>query len=156
MVLLLFGVSSLLGIWIVGVLIDRRLRALTLASMALFGMAALALGVAGDAPKVVYVAVAAWGLAFGGSATLFQTALANVAGDAADVAQAMLVTAWNLAIAGGALVGGVLLERVGVHGFPPVLLGLLVAALGVVWAARRHGFSAPVPLPPFAHKTEQR
>ncbi|WP_275138273.1 MFS transporter [Stenotrophomonas sp. 169] len=155
-VLLVFGLSSLLGIWIIGVLIDRRLRALTLASMALFGMAALALGVAGDAPKVVYVAVAAWGLAFGGSATLFQTALANVAGDAADVAQAMLVTAWNLAIAGGALVGGVLLERVGVHGFPPVLLGLLVAALGVVWAARRHGFSAPVPLPPFAHKTEQR
>lgn len=142
-VLLVFGVASLLGIWIVGVLIDRRLRAMTLGSIGVFAMAALALGVARDVPGVVYVAVAAWGVAFGGSATLFQTALANVAGSAADVAQSMLVTAWNLAIAGGALVGGVLLERLGAGAFAPALVALLVVALGVVWAARRHGFPAP-------------
>ncbi|MBD8643387.1 MFS transporter [Stenotrophomonas sp. CFBP 13724] len=142
-VLLVFGVASLLGIWIVGVLIDRRLRAMTLGSIGVFAMAALALGVARDEPGVVYVAVAAWGVAFGGSATLFQTALANVAGSAADVAQSMLVTAWNLAIAGGAIVGGVLLERVGAGAFAPALVALLVVALGVVWAARRHGFPAP-------------
>lgn len=142
-VLLVFGVASLLGIWIVGVLIDRRLRAMTLGSIGVFAMAALALGVARDVPGVVYVAVAAWGVAFGGSATLFQTALANVAGSAADVAQSMLVTAWNLAIAGGALVGGVLLERLGAGAFAPALVALLVVALGVVCAARRHGFPAP-------------
>lgn len=142
-VLLVFGAASLLGIWIVGVLIDRRLRAMTLGSIGVFAMAALALGVARDLPGVVYVAVAAWGVAFGGSATLFQTALANVAGSAADVAQSMLVTAWNLAIAGGALVGGVLLERLGAGAFAPALVALLVVALGVVWAARRHGFPAP-------------
>ncbi|MDY1032049.1 MFS transporter [Stenotrophomonas sp. CFBP8980] len=142
-VLLVFGVASLLGIWIVGVLIDRRLRAMTLGSIGVFAMAALALGVARDVPGVVYVAVAAWGVAFGGSATLFQTALANVAGSAADVAQSMLVTAWNLAIAGGAIVGGVLLERVGAGAFAPALVALLALALGVVWAARRHGFPAP-------------
>lgn len=142
-VLLVFGVASLLGIWIVGVLIDRRLRAMTLGSIGVFAMAALALGMARDVPGVVYVAVAAWGVAFGGSATLFQTALAKVAGSAADVAQSMLVTAWNLAIAGGALVGGVLLERLGAGAFAPALVALLVVALGVVWAARRHGFPAP-------------
>ncbi|MEN5425367.1 MFS transporter [Stenotrophomonas pennii] len=142
-VLLVFGVASLLGIWIVGVLIDRRLRAMTLGSIGVFAMAALALGVARDVPGVVYVAVAAWGVAFGGSATLFQTALAKVAGSAADVAQSMLVTAWNLAIAGGGIVGGVLLERVGAGAFAPVLIALLALALGVVWAARRHGFPAP-------------
>lgn len=142
-VLLVFGVASLLGIWIVGVLIDRRLRAMTLGSIGVFAMAALALGVARDVPGVVYVAVAAWGVAFGGSATLFQTALANVAGSAADVAQSMLVTAWNLAIAGGAIVGGVLLERLGAGAFAPALIALLALALGVVWAARRHGFPAP-------------
>lgn len=142
-VLLVFGVASLLGIWVVGVLIDRRLRAMTLGSIGVFAMAALALGVARDVPGVVYVAVAAWGVAFGGSATLFQTALAKVAGSAADVAQSMLVTAWNLAIAGGAIVGGVLLERVGAGAFAPALVALLALALGVVWAARRHGFPAP-------------
>ncbi|WP_407321010.1 MFS transporter [Dickeya ananatis] len=140
LVLLMFGVSSLLGIWIVGVLIDRHLRVLTLASTFVFGLAALALGVASDAPVVVYTAVAVWGLAFGGAATLFQTALAKAAGDAADVAQSMLVTAWNTAIAGGGIVGGVLLDSLGAGAFVPALLALLTATLVVVWAARRHGF----------------
>ncbi|RAT14684.1 MFS transporter [Lonsdalea populi] len=148
LVLLVFGVTSLLGIWIVGVLLERHLRALTLASTVVFGLSALALGVAGDVPFVVYAAVAAWGLAFGGAATLFQKALAKTAakhGDgAADVAQSMLVTAWNTAIAGGGIVGGVLLERLGVGAFAPALLVLLAATLVVVWAARRHGFPAPV------------
>ncbi|TWA62605.1 putative MFS family arabinose efflux permease [Azospirillum brasilense] len=143
LVLLLFGVASLLGIWIVGALIDGHLRALTLASTGLFGLSALALGVAGDAPAVVLAAVAAWGLAFGGAATLFQTALARTAGDTADVAQSMLVTAWNSAIAGGGIVGGMLLERLGVGAFAPALLLLLAAALLVVWGARRHGFPPP-------------
>ncbi|WP_207886916.1 MFS transporter [Pseudomonas sp. 30_B] len=142
LVLLVFGVTSLLGIWIIGVLIDRHLRALTLASTVLFGLSALALGVAGDAPAVVYAAVVAWGLAFCGAATLFQTAIARTAGDAADMAQSMLVTAWNLAIAGGGIVGGVLLDRLGVGAFSPALLVLLIATLVAVWTARRHGFPA--------------
>ncbi|MEA9904739.1 MFS transporter [Xanthomonas campestris pv. raphani] len=142
LVLLVFGMTSLLGIWCVGVLIDRHLRTLTLASTAVFGLAAAALGMAGDVSAVVYIAVAAWGIAFGGAATLFQTALANAAGDAADVAQSMLVTAWNSAIAGGGLVGGVLLQRYGAGAFAPALVVLLVATFVVVWRARQHGFVA--------------
>ncbi|SMH46315.1 MFS transporter [Azospirillum agricola] len=146
LVLLVFGVASLLGIWIIGVLIDRHLRALTLASTAVFGLAALALGMAGGAPAVVFGAVAAWGLAFGGAATLFQTALAKAAGDAADVAQSMLVTAWNTAIAGGGIVGGLLLGRLGVGAFAPALLVLLAATLVVVWVAgSRDGPRQPRP-----------
>jgi len=143
LVLLVFGVTSLLGIWIIGVLIDRHLRMLTLTSTVLFGLAAVALGVAADASTTVYVAVATWGLAFGGAATLFQTAIAKTAGEGADVAQSMLVTAWNMAIAGGGIIGGVLLDRLGVTAFSPALLVLLVATLIVVWAARNHGFPAP-------------
>lgn len=142
LVLLVFGVTSLLGIWIIGVMIDRYLRALTLACTILFCLCALALGIAGDVPAVVYAAVAAWGLAFGGAATLFQTAIAKTAGDAAGVAQSMLVTAWNMAIAGGGIIGGVLLDRLGVTAFSPALLVLLAATLAVVWAARHHGFPA--------------
>lgn len=140
LVLLLFGAASLVSIWITGVFIDRYLRVLSLISVLLFALAALALGMAGEHPAVVYVAVALWGLAFGGAATLFQTALAKSAGEAADVAQSMLVTAWNMAIAGGGLVGGVLLERFGVWAFTPALLALLAATLIVVWHARCQGF----------------
>lgn len=142
LVLLVFGMTSLLGIWIVGVLVDQHLRALTLASTVLFGAAALALGLANETALVVYAAVAAWGIAFGGAATLFQTALAKTAGDAADVAQSMLVTAWNAAIAGGGIIGGALLGHWGVAAFAPVLLVLLLATLLVVWFARCHGFAS--------------
>ena len=143
-VLLVFGVTSVAGIWIIGVLIDRYLRRLTLASTILFGAAALTLGVAGGDPVAVYAAVGAWGLAFGGAATLFQTALARSAGDAADIAQSMLVTAWNAAIASGGIVGGVLLDRFGVGVFSPALLVLLLATLLVAWSARDRGFPASV------------
>ncbi|MFJ5484823.1 MFS transporter [Pectobacterium actinidiae] len=140
LVLLVFGITSLLGIWIIGVLIDRYLRALTLACSALFCLSVLALGVAGDVLAVLYAAVAMWGLAFGGAATLFQTAIVRTAEGGADVAQSMLVTVWNMAIAGGGIIGGVLLERLGVAAFSPALLVLLLIALVVVWFARQHGF----------------
>lgn len=140
LVLLVFGVASLLGIWMIGVLIGRYLRALTLACSALFCVSVLALGVAGEVHAVVYAAVCVWGLAFGGAATLFQTAIVRTAGEGADVAQSMLVTVWNMAIAGGGIIGGVLLEHFGVVAFSPVLLVLLLIALVVVWSARQHGF----------------
>lgn len=140
LVLLVFGITSLLGIWVIGLLIDRHLRRLTIASTLLFGLAAAMLGMAQDAPALVYTAVAIWGLAFGGVATLFQTALAQTAGPAADMAQSMLVTAWNTAIAGGDLLGGLLLQHFGVAAFSPSLLLLLAVTAWVVWSARQHGF----------------
>jgi predicted MFS family arabinose efflux permease len=133
-VLLVFGMASLMGIWGVGLLIDRHLHRLTLGSTLLFAVAALALGAAAHQPTAVYGAVAAWGLAFGGAATLFQTTLAKAAGDAADVAQSMLVTAWNLAIAGGGIGGGLLLDRFSAGAFSPAMLALLLAALAAAWA----------------------
>lgn len=141
-VLFLFGSLSLLGIWIIGALIDRHLRLLTLACTVVFGLAVLVLGVANQVPALVYAAVAAWGLAFGGAPTLFTTAIVNAAGDAADVAQSMAVTAWNLAIAGGGILGGVLLEHRGVSAFPPALLILLGTTLLVVATQKRHAFPA--------------
>lgn len=140
LVLLVFGIASLVGIWVVGILIDRHLRILTLASTALFAAAALALGVGGASAVIAYAAVAMWGLAFGGAATLFQTALSNATGDATDVAQSMLVTAWNTAIAGGGIVGGLILGSAGVSGFAPALLVLLMPAFLVVLRARHRGF----------------
>lgn len=140
MMLLVFGLSSLVGLWIIGVLIDSHLRVMTLASTVLFALSALVLGISGNDPAVATTAVAAWGLAFGGAPTLLQTALAKTAGESADVAQSMLVTAWNLAIAGGGVIGGILLEGAGVAAFAPALLLLLAATLIVAAAARRHGF----------------
>lgn len=141
-VLLAFGVASLGGVWISGLLIDRMLRMLVLASLALFAMASLALAIGGGHPVVVYLAVVTWGLTFGGAPALLQTASAEAAGPGADVAQSMLVTTWNLAIAAGGIAGGVLLETHGVGAFPWALFALLVVGLLIAWASRGHGFPA--------------
>lgn len=139
-VLLVFGVFALMAIWVIGVLIDRWLRELVLVSTALLLGVSFALGLWGSTPAVVYVGVAVWGLAYGGAATLFQTASAKSAGESADVAQSMIVTAWNIAIAGGGIAGGVLLETLGATAFPWLLVIVLVPTLLVVWLAKRHGF----------------
>ena len=129
-VLRVFGLSALLGIWLVGLLIDRWLRPLVLISCSLFGLLALSLVFWIDSPTVIYSAVAVWGLAFGGLPALLQTALAKSAGESADAAQSMLVTVWNLGIAGGGLAGGLLLQSWGVVAFPWAVALLMLLALG--------------------------
>lgn len=129
-VLLVFGLSALLGIWLVGLLIDRWLRPLVLISCSLFGLLALSLVLWIDSPTVIYSAVAVWGLAFGGLPALLQTALAKSAGESADAAQSMLVTVWNLGIAGGGLAGGLILQSWGVVAFPWAVALLMLLALG--------------------------
>ena len=128
-VLLVFGLTALLSIWLVGLLIDRWLRPLVLFSCMLFGLSALALAFWIDSPAIIYTAVAAWGLAFGGLPALLQTALAKSAGESADAAQSMLVTVWNLGIAGGGLAGGLLLQSRGVLAFPWAVVALMLLAL---------------------------
>ncbi|MHB0953183.1 MAG: MFS transporter [Allorhizobium sp.] len=140
LVLLIFGIVALASIWVVGVLIDRWLRELVLGSTVLFIAAALVFGTQGANPVAVFVAVVIWGLAWGGASTLFQTASAKAAGKAADVAQSMIVTVWNIAMAGGGIIGALLLENAGVGVFPWAVIILLVATFVVAWMARRHGF----------------
>lgn len=143
LVLLAFGAASLLSIWIVGALIHRRLRALTVASTLLVGAAAALLAAWADSPPLVYAAVILWGVGWGGVPTLLQTAAGDAGGEhAADAVQAMLVTLWNLAMAGGGVVGGVLLGAFGTTSFPWSVLLLMVPVLLVVLASRAHGFPA--------------
>ncbi|GFZ89024.1 MFS transporter [Paenibacillus marchantiophytorum] len=140
LVLLIFGVTAFAGIWVIGVWIDRSLRPLVLISLAAFSLASFLLAIGSSQPLVIYLVVTVWGLTFGGAATLLQTAVAEAAGESADVAQSMLVTAWNLAIGGGGVIGGILIETLGVGSFPWVLFILLLLALLAALRARDHGF----------------
>ncbi|KNB53233.1 MFS transporter [Streptomyces caatingaensis] len=142
LVLLVFGAASLLGLWIVGALIHRRLRALIIVSTLLVAAAAAVLALLAGRPAFVHTAAVLWGLGWGGVPTLLQTAAGDAAGEQADAAQAMLVTLWNAAMAGGGVVGGILLKAAGSGSFPWSVLLLLLPAFGVVVSARRHGFPA--------------
>lgn len=145
LVLFVFGMASVVSIWVVGAHIDRRPRVLTIASTVLFAVAATVLAVLADSAVAVYAAGTLWGLGFGGAAALLQTALADAAGTSADTAQAMLVTLWNTAIAAGAVIGGLLLGSLGPASFPWSVLALLAPVLVIVVTARRHGFPSGRP-----------
>ncbi|WP_421362299.1 MFS transporter [Agrobacterium rosae] len=135
-VLFVFGVTAIAGISIVGYLITRWLRELILASIVLFAVGAFMLGIWGGVQEPFWLAIGLWGLAFGGAATLFQTAAANTSGQASDVAQSMIVTAWNLAIAGGGLVGGLLLDHARIEWLSWSVLGLLLFSYGIAIFAK--------------------
>lgn len=139
-VLLVFGAAALAGIGLTGRLVERHLRSTVLACLAMFFAVALLFLWMPTVPAAVYLGVLVWGLSFGGAATLLQTALADSAGDGADVALSMNVVAWNSVIAAGGVVGGVLLDRWGAGSFPWAMLGLLALGLTIVWSAKVHGF----------------
>ncbi|MBU5351760.1 MFS transporter [Paenibacillus barcinonensis] len=140
LVLLIFGITSVAGIWVIGLLIDRFLRILVLISITGFALASLSLGLGMNQPAIIIIGVSVWGLTFGGAATLLQTAIAQAGRENADIAQSMLVTTWNVAIGGGGMIGGLFLEWLGAGFLPGTLLLLLIPSLLAVWLTRKHGF----------------
>lgn len=140
LVLLTFGISSLIGIWIVGRCVDRMLRRMVLIAIGSFAVTATFLAVAGDQSVAVYAGAVIWGLGFGGAGAMMQTASADAAGDGVDLAQAMVTTAWNLAIAAGGFLGGTLLTNGGTPMLPPVVAALASASFAIALAARRFAF----------------
>jgi len=140
LLLLGFGIAALGGIWATGLLIDRMLRRLVLISLIAFAGVALALGVFGMIAAVTIAGIVVWGFSFGGAATQLKTASADAAGNGVDLANAMITTVWNSAIAAGGILGGLLLDHLGAVAFPWAVLALALIALVIAFGARRHGF----------------
>jgi len=137
--LLLYGITGAIGLVVAGSPLARRPVAAMLVAMA---TAAIALVVLGLAPGAVpsLVAFAVWGLAFGAIPPLLYTRLLQATDPRQrDAAGALYTTAFNVGIGGGALVGAVLFERIGVQGLPFLYAAMLavVATVLVGDAARR-------------------
>ncbi|SFS07568.1 Predicted arabinose efflux permease, MFS family [Stenotrophomonas maltophilia] len=133
--LLAFGVAALAGIAIAGWGVDRHLHALVWSTVLGFIAAVMVLLLWPASATALLLATIVWGVAFGAVPTLFQTALARRAGAAADLAQSMLVTGWNLAIAAGGVAGGLVLQSGDARhlGWLPLLL----LAASAVWLIAR-------------------
>ncbi len=141
--LLVYGVTGAIGLVVAGSPLARRADRAMLVAMA---VAALALVVLGLAPGVVpsLVAFAVWGLAFGAIPPLLQTRLLQATpARQRDAASALYTTAFNVGIGGGALVGAVLFERVGVQSLPFVYAAVLVAVAVVLVADARRRARQP-------------
>ena len=139
--LFIFGVTTIVGLFLVGVLIDRHLRILVLSSLTIFALAALLFGLYTTTPILIGISMGLWGLTFGVAPTLLQTAIADVGQASANVAQSMLVTAWNSGIGIAGIIGALLLNDYGAASFAWVMLVLILGALVVSGAASKAGFS---------------
>lgn len=143
LVLFIFGIAALVGVWSAGLTVDRWPRKSMILSIVLFAVSIFVLTLTRHNWSI-YASIAAWGFAFGGAPTLLQAALAKTAGDAIDVAQSMMVTIWNIAIGGGGILGGLLLMKTGVLSLPYFVTGLLIIAFFITFFARKHGFTDKV------------
>ncbi|WP_448810856.1 MFS transporter [Agromyces bauzanensis] len=137
--LFVYGVAGAAGLVIAGSrLAVRPARAMVVA----MAVAAASLVVLGLAPGVwpSLIAFAVWGLAFGAIPPLLQTRLLHAAPAAhRDAASALYTTAFNIGIGGGALVGAVLFQGLGVASLP--FLYAAVLAL-VAFGLAREAFGA--------------
>ncbi|MDY0892463.1 MFS transporter [Frigoribacterium sp. CFBP9030] len=140
--LLIYGVASIGGIVVTGALLDRYPRALLHGSVALFVVAGVIL-LAGHAsvPAVVAAAVL-WGVTFGGASAQLQAALTTVGGDNADVANAFLPVAFNVAIFFAGIVGAALLTATDGLVLPVLMIGFGVVAFALTVYGRRDAFPA--------------
>ncbi|MCG3464202.1 MFS transporter [Xenorhabdus bovienii] len=139
-VLLVFGIACIIGIWLTGLFVDSGVRMLTLLSLILSVIASLLLILSSYNSLFMWFGLIVWGMSFGGAPILLQTALADTAEENADVAQSMLVTIFNLAVAGGGIIGGGLLNNYGMTSFPITMIALSLFALSLVWRAKKNGF----------------
>lgn len=138
-VLLAFGLGSIGGAVLVGAYGDSHLRRLSVVSTVALVVTLVVLGTVRE-PALVIAAAVVWGAVFGSIAPLLQTASARAAGPAADTAQSLLVTVWNLAIAAGGALGGIGIAVSGAATLPLASVPLAVVAATVVVVGRRHAF----------------
>jgi predicted MFS family arabinose efflux permease len=139
LVLLVFGLATIPGLAVTGLLADRHLRSVLVAALTLVVAALLALGLTGRDLGPMLAAAALWGAAFGGVPALLQTALISASGPGyADMATSLQTTVYNIGIAAGSLVGGLVLQGAGAPALPWAASVLIAAALAIV-SCRRVG-----------------
>ncbi|WBU36761.1 MFS transporter [Homoserinibacter sp. YIM 151385] len=131
--LFVYGGAGAVGVLLAGILGDRFPRATPIGAIAGVAVAVAVLGAVAREPWAIIAMLAVWSIAFGGLPAIFQTRLLHSASPRLrDVASAWLTTSFNIAIGGGALIGGILLDVWGV-GWLPAVMTVLVGA-GLVFA----------------------
>lgn len=123
--LLAYGVGGFLGNLVGGAMAERDERRLLIAAGVTLALVMAALLIGGRSAGLTSVAIALWGFAFAGLPIGFQTWVVRAAPDHAEAAGGLLVTAFQVAIATGAVGGGLLVDAFGVQGAPAMALVML-------------------------------
>jgi predicted MFS family arabinose efflux permease len=138
-ILFAYGVAGAGGLVIAGVFGDRYPRAALLVLLGGIVVAVLGLAIfAPDAPVRVVVGMVIWSAAFGGIPSLLQSRMMHsVSARLRDTASAWVTISFNLAIGSGALLGGVLLDHLGIHVLPFAEAALVLLAIAFILATDR-------------------
>lgn len=131
--LLGFGCAGFLGNIVGGLLAQRDPRLAVAAGTAVMALAMIAIVRFAQSPVLAGVALAAWGAAFATLPVGFQAWVATAAPDRAELAGGLLTADFQVAIASGAVLGGVVVDRFGVLG--PDLYCAVAAGAGLALMA---------------------
>jgi predicted MFS family arabinose efflux permease len=139
-ILFVFGLTSVLSVFVVGKFIDRHLRHLVVATTVLLAAVALVMALLTGLPAAIYLAAATWGLVYGSSATLFMAAIINASGPAAPIGQSMVTLVFSISIALGGLFGGIVVDALDTKSIMWTALALLTAASLTAITNKKHAF----------------
>jgi predicted MFS family arabinose efflux permease len=144
--LLVYGAAGLAGNFIAARILDRSVRAGLIATGLLLGVSTLALPLLGHGLIGAAVLMVFWGIAFGMMPMSVQTWIFRAAPHAMESGGAVFVSTVQVALAGGALVGGVIVDHLGVSCAMAAggALALAMAAVAARWA--HHGDQRAVKL----------
>ncbi|TAJ47871.1 MAG: MFS transporter [Herbiconiux sp.] len=126
--LLVYGLAAFAGNLIAGPLVDKRMRVAAFVFPVVLGAALLLFAFSGGNQAVVLVAVALWGFGFGAVPTTLQTWMARAEPSRLESVGGLQAATFQVSIALGAVVGGVLVDGVGVGA--ALLAGGLAALAG--------------------------
>ncbi|RUV42950.1 MAG: MFS transporter [Mesorhizobium sp.] len=130
LVLLAYGIGGFFGNFAGAFLAERNLKLAVGLAPLLIALSALAMLTIGASPVIAAIAVAAWGFAFGAVPVGLQTWLVRAAPDQAESAGGLMVATFQVAIALGAVFGGLLVDHAGVaSAFGYGAMATLLAAL---------------------------
>jgi DHA1 family purine ribonucleoside efflux pump-like MFS transporter len=135
-VLLGYGIGGFFGNFAGGWIAGRSERHAIIFGGVLIALLAGALLIGGKSAIVTAVAIPLWGFAFGAFPVGFQTWIVRAAPDQAEGAGGLLVAAFQIAIASGAIGGGLLVDHIGALGGPSFAVAALT--LGTLLTLR-HG-----------------
>lgn len=129
-VLLGFGIGGFFGNFAGAFIAERSERNAIMFGGALIIAITITLLFAGSLASVTAVSIALWGFAFGAFPIGFQAWIVRAAPDQVEAAGGLIVAAFQVAIASGAIGGGILVDYLGALGGP--LLALITTSLGTL------------------------
>ena len=141
--LFVYGAAGAIGLALGGAFGDRFPRGSVNVALAGVALSILFLAAFGTSAVPIVIGMVIWSVFFGGVPALMHSRVLHSASERIrDLAAAWLTTAFNLAIGGGALIGGFLLDGLGIRVLPWVAAAVIAGGLVFVIVTDRARMAA--------------